>query len=380
MTLAGWAVAAVVGLLTVHAGANIRWLRRPPARPSPVDDTDGLRGKLRETPVAVLLPVRDEADRVEPCLRGLLGQRGLARMEILVGDDGSTDGTATVVRAAAGGDPRVRLVTLPAPPPGWLGKPHACQQLADATSAPALVFLDADVVLAPDAVAATVGLLAGADLVSPYPRIHATGAQRLVQPLLQWSWLTFLPLPAMERSARPALAAAGGQLLAVRRDAYRRAGGHAAVRGAILDDIALARAVKRSGGRIALADGSAIATCTMYRSWAELVAGYTKSLWAAFGSPAGAVAAVLGLGVLYVLPPVLGVVGLVSHQANLAAAGLTGYALGVVGRVVAGRASAARVWPDALAHPVSVVLFGWLVLRSLRRRRRGELTWKGRPV
>ena len=90
---------------------------------------------------------------------------------------------------------------------------------------------DADVVLAPEAVAATVALLAdtGLDLVSPYPRQDAPGATRLVQPLLQWSWLTFLPLRLAERSARPSLSAANGQLLAVTRAAYDRAGGHAAV-------------------------------------------------------------------------------------------------------------------------------------------------------
>ena len=128
---------------------------------------------------------------------------------------------------------------------------------------------------------------------SPYPRI-VTGAvgERLVQPLLQWSWLTFLPLRAMERSPRPSLAAAGGQFLVVDRAGYDRAGGHAAVRGEVLEDIALARAVKRTGGRIALADGSRLADCRMYTSWRELVDGYTKSLWASFGSPAGAAAVV----------------------------------------------------------------------------------------
>ena len=117
----------------------------------------------------------------------------------------------------------------------------------------------------------------GFDLVSPYPRIVAVGAgERLVQPLLQWSWLTFLPLRAMERSRRPALAAAGGQFLVVTRAGYERAGGHAAVRDRVLEDIELARAVKRSGGRVALADGSRIASCRMYESWRDLASGYTK--------------------------------------------------------------------------------------------------------
>ncbi|HTF08452.1 MAG TPA: glycosyltransferase family A protein, partial [Asanoa sp.] len=286
MSALAWLPAVLAGLLTLHALANARLLRRPVAASFP-------------DPVAVLLPVRDEVARVGPCLRSLLAQRGIPGLSILVLDDDSTDGTADLVRSLAGDDPRVRLLTGASLPAGWLGKPHACQQLADAAdpAAQVLVFVDADVVLAPDAVAGAAALLRSSrvGLLSPYPRIVVgSWGERLVQPLLQWSWLTFLPLRAMERSARPSLAAAGGQFLVADRSAYRAAGGHAAVRGSVLEDIALARAVKRTGGRIALADGSRVASCRMYGSWAELAAGYTKSLWASFGSRVGA-AAVVGL-------------------------------------------------------------------------------------
>ncbi|MEV4139556.1 glycosyltransferase [Dactylosporangium sp. NPDC049742] len=323
--------------------------------------------------VAVLLPLRDEAARVEPCLRALLALRGAPR--ILVLDDGSTDGTADLVRSVCGD--RVTLLAGRPLPAGWLGKPHACQQLADAAGlagdADLLVFLDADVILAPGAVEAAATLLGDAEvgLLSPYPRIIAgSPGERLVQPLLQWSWLTFLPLRAMERSPRPSLAAAGGQFLLVTRAAYDRAGGHAAVRDKVLEDIELARAVKRTGGRIALADGSDLATCRMYTSWREVVDGYSKSLWASFGSPAGATAVVSLLLGLYVLLPLTVLAGCWQ--------GLAGYLLGVAGRVVSARTTGGRAWPDALAHPVSVLLFAWLVLRSYRRR--GRVSWKGRPT
>jgi hypothetical protein len=197
---------------------------------------------------------------------------------------------------------------------------------------------------------------------------------------LQWSWLTFLPVRAVERSARPSLAAAGGQFLVVDADGYRRAGGHAAVRDRILDDVELARAVKRAGGRVALADGSRLATCRMYGSWRELADGYGKSLWAAFGSPAGAGMVVVLLLTGYALPPLAGLAALLAGRPWAAVAGGCGYLLGVAGRVVTARATGGRAWPDALAHPISVVLFATLVARSFRRRRRAVLTWKGRPV
>jgi hypothetical protein len=254
--------------------------------------------------------------------------------------------------------------------PGWLGKPHACQQLADAAAhtSDVLVFIDADVVLAPHAVAATVAMLdaSGLDLVSPYPRQEPPGATRLVQPLLQWSWLSFLPLRLAERSPRPSLSAANGQLLAVRRAAYDRAGGHAVVKGEVVEDVALLRAVKRSGGTGGVVDGTTLATTRMYDSWDELVQGYGKSLWTL--PPPTLVLLLL----LYVLPPLAALRG--------SRAGALGYAAGVAGRVVSARRTGSPAMPDALAHPVSVLAFCLLAGRSRLLRRRGRLVWKGRSL
>jgi hypothetical protein len=213
-----------------------------------------------------------------------------------------------------------------------------------------------------------------------------TAGERLLQPLLQWSWLTFLPLRAVERSRQPALAAAGGQFLVVDRAGYDKAGGHAAVRDRILEDIELARLIKRTGGRIALADGSALATCRMYDSWRELTAGYTKSLWSAFPSPAGAAAVVALLLGLYAAPPVVALAaagawaGGVAGAGGVAAGAAVAYLLGVAGRVIAARATGGRAWPDSLAHPVSIVLLAVLIARSYDLRRRQRLSWRGRPV
>ena len=366
--IAAWLCPAVLALLLAHTVVNLRWLRRP-ARPDTVD-----------TPVSVLLPVRDEIHRVRPALRALLNQRGVSRLEIIVLDDGSRDGTAEAVLREAGDDQRLRLVAGEPPPPGWLGKPWACHQAAAASTGDVLVFVDADVILEPDALATAMSTLDGFDLLSAYPRLVAgTLPERLIQPLLPWSWLTFLPLRAMERSPRPSLAAAGGQFLLMPRAGYEKTG-HAAVRASVLEDVELARAVKRAGGRISLADFSRLAACRMYDSWPAVRDGYAKSLWAGV-SPAVMVFLLLG----YALPALGAIVAaglsVAGTRAWTAAAALAlGYALGVAGRVVTARATGGRAWPDALAQPVSIGLLAYLVARSRLLHRRGGLSWKGRTV
>lgn len=355
--LAGVAVAGAV-----HAAVNTRLLRTPPADPPATTRR-----------VRLVVPARDEAAEIGGCLAAVAAQRGVPRLQVVVVDDGSTDGTAAI---AAGHD--VQVATATPPGPGWLGKPNACAQGAAGAgdgdgAADVLVFLDADVRLEPHAVAAAVALLDAhhLDLVSPWPRQRAESvSERLVQPLQQWLWATTLPLRLAERAGRPSMAAANGQFLVVRREAYERAGGHGAVRGEVLEDIALLRAVKRAGGRGVVVDGSGLATTRMYDGWPALAAGYEKSLWSALGgSPLGSLAAGAALTAVWVVPPLAG-----------GRAGLVGYAAGVAGRAVTASRTGGRVWPDSLAHPVSVLLLDLLLVRSVRGRRRGTLRWRDRTL
>lgn len=347
-------------ILLLHTCVNAWLLRRPP-RHATVDEH-----------VTVVLPVRDEEERVVRSLPALLAQRGLTSYDVVVCNDGSTDRTVEVVRRLA--DRRVTVVDVPPPPPGWLGKPHACAAGAAGARGSVLVFVDADVVVTPEGLARAVALLRVQNwgFVSPYPR-QETGSllERLVQPLLQWSWLTFLPLRLSERSPRPSLVAGNGQLLVVDAETYRRAGGHAAVRADVVEDVALARALRRAGARGTFAEGSDLATCRMYESGRALVDGYAKSLWTAFGSPAGGLAVSSLLLVLGVAPWLLVTVTPWAWPAVLA---------GVAGRLVTALRSGGRPLVDVVLHPLSVVAFAALVALSVLRHRRGRLQWKARPV
>ena len=363
--LAGLSVAGAT-----HASVNVALLRRPPHSPPPV-----------QRPLTVVVPVRNEQDHVGGCLEALLAQQGVGDLRVFVVDDGSTD--ATAARVGAVPDPRIRLITADPPPAGWLGKPSACATGVAAAEADGrtgddavLVFVDADVRLFPDALAGAAAVLDayGLDLVSPWPRpLAGSAAERLVQPLTPWLWATTLPVRLAERSGRPSLAAANGQFLLVTAGGYRRAGGHAAVRGEVLEDIALLRAVKRAGGRGGPIDGSQLAACRMYDGWPALREGYAKSLWSAVGgSPAAGLAAAAVLTAIWVVPPAAALRG--------SLAGAVAYAAGVAGRVAVAARTGGRLWPDTLAHPLSVLVLDALMLDSVTRHRRGTLRWRGRPV
>lgn len=350
-------------LLTAHAAVNCRLLRVPPP--------------ARNVPerVSVLVPARNEASRIGPCLQAILASTHLPDLEVLVFDDDSHDGTGERAQRIAETDQRVRVLRGDELPRGWLGKPYACARLAELATGSALIFVDADVTVAPDGLASAVLALrdSGWDLVSPYPRQSAvTATERLVQPLLQWSWLTLLPLRIAESSARTSLAAANGQLLCCDAAAYRRAGGHAAVRDQVLDDIALLRALKGSGGRGGVADGTDIATTRMYDGWPALRDGYAKSLWSAGGTPVASAAQCAVLAALYLLPPAAALRG--------SRSGRIGYLAAVAGRVITGRRTGARVLPDAAGHPLSVSLLIGLTGLSWWRRWRRTASWKGRRL
>lgn len=330
----------------------------------------------------MLLPLRDEAGRVTPTIHCLLAQQGLHDLEILVLDDGSQDGTADVVRGAIGTDPRVKIIDggLDDPPPGWLGKNWACHRLSQEATGRVLVFVDAEVQLTPHAIASAIHEMRGAgiDLLSPYPRqVAVTLPERITQPLVVWSWLATLPVDAAERIGFPSLAAAIGQFIVVDAHAYRASGGHAAVHDVVLEDVGILRALKRHGFRGAPGDGSAVASCRMYESAAEIFHGYTKSLWSAFGSATGAAIIATTMIAVYVVPPAVAVL---SRDRPTRAIGALGYASGVAGRALVARTTGERSWPDSLAQPASMAAFAGLIVTSLVRRRRGTLTWKGRTI
>jgi glycosyltransferase involved in cell wall biosynthesis len=234
-----------------------------------------LQGK-RPT-VSLLVPARNEAHNLVETLPGFLLQ-GVE--EILILDDHSTDATARVVEQFSRQDARVRLIAGLPKPEGWMGKTWACQQLAQAARGEVLIFTDADVRWGEGGVQAVLARMEQekAGLVSVYPRqITLTLPERVLLPLIDDVLLCYLPYP-MISTPFPSASAANGQVMAFTRLAYLAAGGHAAVRGEVLEDVRLAQKTKAAGQHITLALGGRLVAVRMYHSFAEIVEGLGKNL------------------------------------------------------------------------------------------------------
>ncbi|HEX2500023.1 MAG TPA: glycosyltransferase family A protein [Methylomirabilota bacterium] len=256
--------------------------------------------------VSVLVPARNEERSVGACLASLSAQT-YPDLEILAVDDGSTDRTAAILADAARRDPRVRVLRLEGPPPGWTGKSFALDSGVAVARGRWLCFTDADTVHAPDSIARAMGFAErrGLALLSLTSRqITRSFWERVIQPVVFGLLDQWFPLAHVNNPASP-LAAANGIFILVVRDAYEAAGGHRRVAGELLEDVALARNVKSGGGRIAFVDGGDLVAARMYTSLSAIRWGWTKNLYRLRGRrPLATLGSLLELGVTQVWPVV----------------------------------------------------------------------------
>ena len=322
--------------------------------------------------VTVLAPMRNEAENVPEFISALSSQMGVKNLNFVIVNDGSTDKTAELLTSVIDGDPRFSVIDSPIQRDGWLGKVSALQSGYESARSEFIITLDADVRLQPNAIMRAISQLERLklDFVSPYPRqIAQTFAEKLIQPLLHWSWMSTVILRLAEKFPRRSTAVANGQFFVARKNALDAINGFESVSTQILDDIELARSLISAGYRGVVTEGSGIASTRMYSSFDEIRQGYGKSLWKAFGGPFGTVIAIAFLFATGILPVLMI---------------LNGYLIGwliYLYMVFSREISAIRSRSNplfAFLHPLSSALLIYLIIYSWRNR--GTIQWKGRTV
>jgi len=337
--------------------------------------------------ISIAIPARNEQDNLEACVRSLLAGR-YTNIEVLVYNDHSTDQTGAILARLSAQDPRVRAVEVVDLPADWNGKQFGCHRMGLAAKGRWVLFTDADVRFAPDAIGAALAAARAlnADLVSTFPRqITASLAEHLAVPMIHFILFSYLPLISMRTSLAPSASAGCGQFLFARREPYLTSGGHAGFAASMHDGIKLPRQMRKAGFKTDLFDGTDVCSVRMYRGLSQTWRGFTKNAFEGLGSVGLLVFITVVHALAHVLPWVV-----VAVWAIAAGAGFESFA---VRWTVAAAAAcvlialfqrlvlAARFRQSligALLHPVAVTMMTLIQWHSLLLHKMGQRAWRGR--
>lgn len=341
-------------------------------------------------PLTIIIPARNEAAAIRRCLSGLLQQTYPAdRLEVIVVDDNSTDGTGEIVRRLAETHPFLKVIEARPLPPGWLGKSHACYQAAAVARGEWLCFVDADTDSDPALALSAVAYSESARLdmlsLQPFQEL-VTFWERLVMPARLILAALVVDL-ARVRDSRAPSAAANGQFILIRRAVYDAIGGHAAVAMEFLEDVALARLLKRAGYRIAMIGGRDLIRTRMYTDFWSVWRGQTKNAVGIFHNLSQAALVAL-LVILLVWLPVIIPLAIASAAFPLSengTPGVWGFGLALTGSALVIGVHLVTITRFfhvpiiyGLLMPLAFTMIGVITLNGVFQRVAGRIQWKER--
>jgi cellulose synthase/poly-beta-1,6-N-acetylglucosamine synthase-like glycosyltransferase len=324
--------------------------------------------------VSAVVPARNEERVIAACVESLARQPEIA--QILVVNDQSSDGTADMVRKSMREIPSLRLIEAGSLPEGWVGKNHALWVGAEQASNPWLLFTDADAIHGAHAArrALEIAQEQQAALVSFSPeQISRNWYEKALIPFIYLRLAKKFSYDRVNDPASP-IAAANGQFLLIRRDVYDAIGGHQAVAGEVLEDVAIALSVKRAGHRIWFGSGKGLVRTRMYSSFEAMWEGWKKNLyrlmggtpWAAFREMESALpwipVLLILIGMKFPFLSFLGILLLIARQ--------TVYGLDL----------ARNQYPFSLIfyYVPAAFLYTAVLWASYRSHVKGRISWKGR--
>lgn len=351
-------------------------------------------GNNSEPKISVCIPARNEENNIANLLNSLAGQQ-YSNYDIHVLDDQSTDQTEEIVQSFVNHHPRCKLHKGAEKPPDWLGKPWACHQLSERADGEYLLFLDADTIADSTLLISTANAFKrhNVQMVTVWPRqILVTFWEKSVIPLIYYALVTLLPSIYTFRDPhwmpkfiapyfRTAFAAACGQCIAFEKEAYREIGGHRSVKDKVVEDVELAKQVKRCGFRMRMFHGVGSISCRMYKNESEMLAGFRKNFFIGFNRSQllFIFAAILHI-VVFLLPFIALIISLIQLNTVLFFLSIACISLILIHRLIL------SVWFEwdpiyAFTHPIAVLWFQRLGMISLTDHWKGKKSdWKGRKL
>ncbi|MFQ6617379.1 MAG: glycosyltransferase [Fidelibacterota bacterium] len=329
--------------------------------------------------ISVLIPARNEEKKIARCLESLLAQ-DYPNYEIVVLDDNSTDRTWEIVKSFSSSHPNLRLIKGKPLPPEWTGKNYACYQLVLAAEGEWFLFTDADTVHAPNSVSVAFAsaIFNQCDVLSLLPKCPTeTLSEDIFLPLINFSFLAFLPLGLINKIKDPRVSALLGPFIFIRRDFYLKIGGHEAVKGQILDDLQLAQLAKREGGKIVLIDGKSLVSVRFYHGFREIWSGFSKNAFGALGNSLSILFGFMLFNIsIFILPYYFLYQGIISS--NYINSPLIQVIIISSIRLVQAEKYESSLW-KALLHPFSIAMGALISLNSARLTfLKGAVEWKER--
>lgn len=331
-------------------------------------------------PLSILIPARNEADNIGHLLESLTAQQEYIN-EIIVLDDQSTDETSSIVRQFQGKLPNLKLYQGKELPTGWAGKNFACQQLGEYAEGEWLLFLDADVTVEKEGLALLQPYLDGDyRMITAFPRqrVH-TFLERMLVPFMIFLVSCHLPIRQVTKTQDPKFTAAHGAFICIHKESYQKAGGHAAIKSAIVDDMELMRLMKRSQFSVALLRGEKFASMRMYQTNRSVWLGFRKNIFTGTGSNILLTLFIcVFYALMYVLPTVCFVFGFLIGDNHIMLAAAIAYLLGATIKIFIDY-RAKTSWYTSLLYPIACSCFILLALDAIRiHRKREGYEWKGR--
>lgn len=316
--------------------------------------------------VSVLIPARNEERNIVGCVTSL-SQSDYPRMEIIVLDDNSTDKTFEVAKKLSTGEKNLRVVKGKELPEGWTGKNWSCHQLSEVAGGEWLLFTDADTrhTSRSISVALASALESKSGFLTCIPGLIAkTWSEKLFMPIIHFAFLVLIPFKLLNIAKDSRLPLGIGPFILIKNDCYSRCGGHESIKGKIVDDMALAKKVKKDRGKISVIDGTDVVSLRFYTSFKSLWKGFSKNCYGALGGSLYRLVGVfLGCYFLFIYP-YLSLWGAIQAQQSVTLPLLQVLTISLTRIIMALRFKASLIF--ALLHPLSIIFVLSILLNSFR--------------